>query len=74
LVVVPAPLKETVCGLPGALSVMESVPARLPEALGAKVTLIVQFAPDARLEPWQLSVSPKLAVAAMVVMFNAVVP
>ncbi len=70
---IPVPLRETVCGLPGALSVTESVPLRLPEALGVKVTLIVQFAPDARLEP-QVSVSPKLVVAAMPAMLSVVVP
>ena len=60
----PVPLRETDCGLPGALSVTETVPFRLSEAPGVKVTLIVQLAPEARLEP-QLSVSPKLAIAVM---------
>jgi hypothetical protein len=44
---VPVPLRETVCGLPGALSVTERVPLRLPVALGVKVTLTVQRAPAA---------------------------
>ncbi len=59
-VVVPVPLSATVCGLPGALSVTESVPVTLPEVLGVRVTLIVQFAPDARVE-LQVVVSRKLA-------------
>ena len=41
--VVPVPLRPTVCGLPAALSVNVIVPGWLPEAVGVKVTLIVQF-------------------------------
>lgn len=52
---------------------IESVPVTLPVVLGASVTLIVQFAPEARLAP-QVSVSPKLAVAAMPAMASDVVP
>lgn len=74
MLVVPVPLRETVCGLPGALSATEIVPLRLPEALGVKVTWIVQFAPDARLEPLQVSVSPKLGVTAVLAMLSVVVP
>ena len=69
----PVPLSGSVCGLPTALSVTESVPVRLPEALGVKVTLIGQLAHEARLES-QVLVSPKLAVAAMSAMFSVVVP
>jgi len=32
------------CGLPGALSVMETLAVRLPEAVGENVTEIVQLA------------------------------
>ena len=70
---VPLPVRATVWGLPDALSLTESVPLRLPDPLGVKVTLTVQFAPDARLEA-QLSVSPKFTVAAMPAMLSAVVP
>ena len=70
---VPTPFRLTVCGLPGASSVTESVPARLSRAVGAKVTLMLQLAPAARLKP-QLSVSPKLVVAAMPVMLSIAVP
>lgn len=38
----PVPLRLTVCGLLGALSVSVSAPVRLPMAVGVNVTLIVQ--------------------------------
>jgi hypothetical protein len=44
---VPVPLRERVCGLPGPLSVIDSVPVRVPIAVGLKLTLIVQLAPAA---------------------------
>jgi len=47
----PAPLREIVRGLPAALSVMVIAPERVPKAVGVKVTLIVQFAPAARVAP-----------------------
>jgi hypothetical protein len=72
--VVPVPLSATVCGLPGALLVTESVPVTLPVVLGVNVTLIVQFAPDSRFEPLQVSVSPKSAVTATLAMLRVVVP
>lgn len=43
----PVPLNVSVCGLLVALSVIVTVAARAPEALGAKVTEIVQEAPAA---------------------------
>jgi hypothetical protein len=57
---VPVPVSVTVWGLCGlvASSVMLSIPVRTPIALGANVTLIVQFAP-AGTPPPQLSVSAK---------------
>src|SRR5947208_1358932 len=45
---VPFPLSATVCGLPLALSVTNSVPVRILEAVGVKVTLIEQLAPAAK--------------------------
>src|SRR5437016_1758315 len=45
---VPFPLRENICGLPPALSVTDSDPVRAPEAVGVKVTLMVQFAPAAK--------------------------
>ena len=69
----PVPLSATICGLPGALSVTETVPFRLPDALGVNVTLMVQAAPDARVEP-QVWVSPKFALAAILVILSVAVP
>jgi hypothetical protein len=43
----PVPDNETVCGLPAALSVMLSVAARVPTAVGVNVTLMVQLDPAA---------------------------
>src|SRR5258708_677616 len=45
---VVVPVSDTLCGLPVALSVMVKVPMRVPAAVGVNVTLIVQFAPAAR--------------------------
>ena len=70
---IPVPLKETICGLPLALSATERVPFKVPVLPGVKVTLTVQLAPDATMEP-QLSVSPKLAVAEMPKMFSVAAP
>src|SRR5207253_1342324 len=42
---VPFPLSVMICGLPPASSASDSVPVRAPEAVGVKVTLMVQFAP-----------------------------
>src|SRR5205807_1366794 len=42
---VPFPLRVMICGLPLASSESDSVPVRAPEAVGVKVTLMVQFAP-----------------------------
>lgn len=40
--VVPVPLSETVCGLPGALSATEIDAVRTPATVGVKTTLMVQ--------------------------------
>src|SRR5436305_1093931 len=45
---VPFPLSVMICGLPPALSVSDSVPVRAPEAVGVKVTLMVQVPPAAK--------------------------
>src|SRR2546429_179994 len=45
---VPFPLSVMICGLPPALSVSDSVPVRAPEAVGVKVTLMVQLTPAAK--------------------------
>ena len=72
---VPVPERLAVWGLLLASSVTVKVPLRVPVAVGAKVTLIVQFAPAATLLP-QLFVCPKspllVPVMVMLVMLNAV--
>jgi hypothetical protein len=42
LITVPVPVRATVCGLLGALSVTVSVPVRVPALLGTNTTLMVQ--------------------------------
>lgn len=69
----PVPLKLAVCGLPAALSVTVNVPLRAPEAVGAKLTLIVQLPPTAKEEP-QLFVWVKSPLVAILVMESAAVP
>src|SRR5262249_15129455 len=44
---VPVPVRFTVCGLPGALSLIETLPVRVPDWVGLNVTLIAQLAPGA---------------------------
>ena len=63
LTVIPCPLKATVCGLLDALSVIVSVPKRLPVLTGAKLTDTVQFAPAPKVdgESGQLLLSGKSA-------------
>jgi hypothetical protein len=40
----PVPVRATVCGLPGSESAMLTEAVRVPAAVGAKVTEIVQLA------------------------------
>jgi hypothetical protein len=47
--VTPVPLRETLCGLPVALSLILTLALRLPEAVGLNVTVMVQLAAAARL-------------------------
>ena len=47
----PVPVRVTVCGLPGALSVRVTAPLRGPGTVGVNVTLIVQVASAATLDP-----------------------
>jgi hypothetical protein len=48
---IPLPLSATVCGLPLALSVTDRAPARVPELVGLKLTLILQLVPAHKLPP-----------------------
>lgn len=73
----PVPESEILCGLPDASSVIDTAPFRVLVAVGSKVTLIVQFAPAATLEPQVLvcAKSPLFApVMAMLVMFSVALP
>jgi len=47
----PVPVRLTICGLSAALSVIVIFPERAPVADGAKVTLIMQVAPDVKDAP-----------------------
>ena len=69
----PAPARETDWGLPSALSVIKSIPVRVPVVVGVKLTLMLQLAADVRLR-MQLSVSPKYVVALMDETFSRAVP
>src|SRR5947208_759144 len=61
---VPFPLSVMICGLPPALSVTDSDPVRAPEAVGVKVTLMVQVAPAARSEERRVGEVARVRVAA----------
>ena len=66
------PVRLTLCGLPVALSVTVNAPLLGPVALGVKITLIVQLALTAKLEPQVLvcakspGLTPPIATLLMV--------
>ena len=68
---VPVRLTDWVAGL--ALSVMVTAPVLVPVAVGLKVTLSVQLALAARLEP-QVLVWEKSPLVVMLVMLRAALP
>jgi hypothetical protein len=73
----PVPERLTDWGLPVALSAIASAAERLPAAEGLNVTLIVQLAPAATLEPQLLDWAKSLALTpktAMLVMLRAELP
>ena len=70
---VPVPVKETVWGLPEALSVNDSVPDLAPVAVGVNVTVTVQVAFAAKVAP-QVVVRAKSPVAVIEVIFKVVLP
>ena len=45
---IPVPVRAAVCGLPDALSLMDTLACRVPAATGVNVTLIVQLVATAR--------------------------
>jgi len=67
------PDSVTCCGLPVALSAIDSVPLREPVAVGVNVTLIVQLDPAARLVP-QVFVCAKSPVTVTPVIVRLAVP
>jgi hypothetical protein len=67
------PLNATVCGEPGALSAMLSVPLRAPATVGVKRTVTEQLAPAARLVPHVL-LCEKPPVTVIEVIVKARVP
>jgi len=72
-VATPVPVRLTVCVAGLALSVMVNEPLLEPLAVGVKVTLRVQLALAARLEP-QVLVWEKSPLAVMLVMLSAALP
>ena len=52
---IPVPVSVTVCGLPGALSLMLRVPVRVPLAVGEKVITTKQLLIGGRIFPLQVS-------------------
>jgi hypothetical protein len=68
----PVPVRLTICGLVGALSVNASVPVSAPDAVGENVTPTLHAAPAATLVPQVLLAIAKSPVVAMVVNVRAV--
>jgi hypothetical protein len=73
---IPVPESEMICGLPSAFSAIVSVAARVPAAVGPKITLMLQLTPGATLAPQvSLSVkSPGFAPLTEITMFCSGVP
>src|SRR5436305_512601 len=63
VLVLPVPLRATLCGLPLAESVMVIAPVRVPDCVGVKLTEILQLAPALTLAG-QLLVCAKSPLAA----------
>ena len=64
----PVPVSATVCGLPGSESAMLTEAVRVPEAVGAKVTEIVQLAPCASELPQAFVCEKSAALAPVMLM------
>jgi hypothetical protein len=77
LAAVPVPEREKLCGLPAALSEIETVAERPPVVVGLNVTAMVQLAPPATLDP-QVLVCEKspafVPVTPMLVMAKLLLP
>ncbi len=72
----PFPDKETLCGLPAALLMIASAPARVPMAVGVNVTLMLQLAPAASVAGLigQLLVRAKSPLGVMPIMLSGALP
>jgi hypothetical protein len=69
---VPVPESGTVCGLPAALSATARVADRFPVAAGLKLTLMVQLALAATLDPQLLVWEKSPALVPEIVMLETV--
>ena len=76
--VIPVPDRAVVWGLPVALSVTVDVAFRVPVTVGVKVTLTVQLAPAAKLEPqpfvWAKSLLLVPVIAMLLILTDEAVP
>ena len=72
----PVPVNGTCCGLFAALSVMVTLPVRVPVCVGLKVTFIVQTFPAARVAPQGFVVvrKAKSPLSPMLLMFSVALP
>jgi hypothetical protein len=70
----PVPARETVCGLPDALSATVSVPVRLPVVVGSKKTPMEQLEPAATVLPQALSTPKSDGVVVTLVTESEAVP
>jgi len=70
----PIPERATVCGLPGALSLIVNVPDLVPLAVGSKKTPIAQLEPAATVLPQAFSVPKSVALVVTLVMLSSALP
>jgi len=70
----PVPVSATVCGLPGALSLIVKVPVLGPLVVGSKKTPISQLEPGAKLLPQALSVPKSLGLVVTLSISSAALP
>jgi hypothetical protein len=70
----PVPLSATVCGLPGALSLIVNVPDLVPLVVGSKKTPIAQLEPTATVFPQAFRVPKSVALVVTLVMLSGALP
>lgn len=71
---VPVPVRLTVWGLPGALSLNDKVPVRVPCAVGVNVTLTVHFLPTSNVAPQVVFEIAKSPLALVLAILSVAVP